>query len=291
MSRPVYAIPPSFKDQELDLDSTNLYLEFLGSKGATRVLTTAGTSQFNLLSLDEIRKLNSTILSNFSKEKIIGLPALPLKHLITEIQFLNKLDATDTSILILFPERYYSDNQIIKFFNAVCSSSNYNVLLHGNPLKRGNGGTYEYSNSLLAELSKIDKFVGIKEEYSSLDLALKSIQNLDLDIIVAGGSMRRFWTLEPFGASSFLTGVGNFDPEVAEDFYDMYMSKKYAECKAIIEDIETPFFNTFMSIGWHAAMREGLNQMGLLLENRDPFHTLGINDKQQVQTALKHIIE
>ena len=54
MSRPVYAIPPSFKNDNLDCNSIVKYLKYLEDKGAGRVLTTAGTSQFNLLSLEEI---------------------------------------------------------------------------------------------------------------------------------------------------------------------------------------------------------------------------------------------
>lgn len=291
MTRPVYAIPPSFKDDELDINSTCNYLKYLEKNGATRVLTTAGTSQFNLLSLNEIYYLNKCLVDNFSKEKILGLPALSLKHLIEEIYKLNDLNSTNTKILILFPERYYNDNQIIDFFKQVCNISKYPVYLHGNPLRKGSGGTYEYSNNLLKSLSKIDKFHGIKEEYSSLDLSIKNIQNLNLDIIVAGGSMRRFWTLNPFGATSFLTGIGNFNPKYSEEFYDLFLNKKYDECLNIIQNVETPLFKVFMEIGWHAAMRESLKEIKFILENRNPFIIINKRDKSKILTALKQILK
>lgn len=290
MSRPVYAIPPSFKNDELELKSTIQYLEDLESQGATRVLTTAGTSQFNLLSLDEIYKLNKCLVDNFPKEKILGLPALSLKHLKEEIQKLNNLKSRNTKILVLFPERYYSDEQVISFFEEVCDLSNYPIYLHGNILRKGNGGSYEYSNKLLQKLSKIKKFKGIKEEYSSLDVSIKNIPNLDLDIIVAGGSMRRFWTLEPFGATSFLTGVGNFNPVHSERFYDFYHSGNHNKCKEIIQKIEKPLFDTFMSIGWHASMREALKYEGYILGNRSPFITLDNISKKKIKKSLDKIL-
>jgi dihydrodipicolinate synthase/N-acetylneuraminate lyase len=291
MTRPVYAIPPSFKDDELDINSTCNYLKYLEKNGATRVLTTAGTSQFNLLSLDEIYSLNKCLVDNFSKEKILGLPTLSLKHLIEEIHKLNNLNSTNTKILILFPERYYNDNQIIDFFKQVCKISKYPVYLHGNPLRKGCGGTYEYSNNLLKSLSEIDKFQGIKEEYSSLDLSIKNIQNLNLDIIVAGGSMRRFWTLYPFGATSFLTGIGNFNPKYSEEFYDLFLNKKYDKCLNIIQNVERPLFKAFMEIGWHAAMRESLKEIKFILENRNPFIIINKRDKSKILTALKQILK
>lgn len=290
MSKPVYAIPPSFKNDELDCSSTIKYLKYLENKGATRVLTTAGTSQFNLLSLSEIYFLNTCLINNFSGEKILGLPALSLKHLKTEIEKLNKLNSPNTKLLILFPERYYSDDQILEFFDVVCAFSLYPVYLHGNPLRKGMGGTYEYSNNLLKKLSRIDNFEGIKEEYSSLDLAIKTIPNLDLDIIVAGGSMRRFWTLNPFGATSFLTGVGNFNPTYSENFYNAFNTGKYDKCIDIIQNIEKPLFDIFMKIGWHASMREALRHQGYILEDRKPFITLSDSSNQEIIKTLNKIL-
>ena len=100
MTRPVYAIPPSFKNDELHLDSTLKYLKYLEKEGASRVLTTAGTSQFNLLSLDEIYKLNKCIINNFKQEKILGLPPLSIKHLSQEISKFNNLNSSNTKLLI-----------------------------------------------------------------------------------------------------------------------------------------------------------------------------------------------
>lgn len=290
MSKPVYAIPPSFKHDQIDYDSTAKYLKYLESKNATRVLTTAGTSQFNLLSLEEVYILNECLVRNFNYEKILGLPSLSLKHLLREINKLNRLGASNTKLLILFPERYYSDDQIIEFFDEVCKASNYPVYVHGNPIRKGMGGVYEYSNELLSKLSELDNFEGMKEEYSSLDLAIKNLQNLDLDIIVAGGSMRRFWTLNPFGATSFLTGVGNFNPTHSEEFYHAFNSGKYDKCIDIIQNIETPLFNTFMKIGWHASMRTALKNEGYIFEDRKPFITLPSEQVKQVITALNKIL-
>lgn len=287
---PVYPICPSYLNDELDLDSSSKYVKFLEDSGAKNVLTTAGTSQFNLLSLDEVYELNKSVAKCFSHNKILGLPPLSLKHLKIEIERLNYLELSNTYILVLFPERYYSDEQVVEYISQVCNISNYGVLLHGNPLKKGKGGSYEYSNELLRKLSKLEKFIGIKEEYTSLDLSIKSIQDLDLEIIVAGGSMRRFWTLQPFGATTFLTGVGSFKPQLSELFFTHFKSEQYSECLSIIQKYETPLFNVFMKIGWHAAMRHGLKDMGYLLENRAPFTILEEDEKSNITLALRNLL-
>ena len=284
---PVYPIPPSFKNEELELDSTLKYLKYLDSKEAKIIMSTAGTSQYNLLSQEEIRNFNTT-LCNFPGKKILGIPPLSLTHIKQEIAFYNEL--SNVYLLILFPERYYNNKQVVEYFQEICSLSNHPILVHGNSLRKGYGGVYEYDFSLLQSLSTIKGFIGMKEESSTLGFSMNNIQNLNLEIIAAGGSMRRFWSLEPFGATTYLAGVGSFNPKIEEKFYQFYISGGFKEAKLTLEAFETPLFNTFMKIGWHASMREALSQMNFILENRKPFITLDEAKKDLINQALNKIL-
>ena len=66
---PVYSIPPSFINDELELNSTHKYLDYLSEKGAKTIMSTAGTSQFNLLTSTEVDLFNNALL-NFKGKKI-----------------------------------------------------------------------------------------------------------------------------------------------------------------------------------------------------------------------------
>lgn len=287
---PVYPIPPSFDNQEeLDLESTERYIHFLTNEGAKILMTTAGTSQFNLMSLRELRKLNE-LVGKGEYTKILGLPAISYHDLKDELEYLNKQNYENCSVIVIFPERYYNDEQVYGFFKKVCEISNYPILAHGNPIQRGNGGVKDYDNILLKKLSTLEKFIGIKEESSSLEFASKNLKDLDLEIIVAGGSMKRFWFLQPFGATTYLTGVGSFNPRIEEDFYSNFSNQKFQESKTIMENYETPLFETFMSVGWHASMRESLIEMGYIKFNRCPFVEISIEDKEKIKLQLKQIL-
>ena len=288
---PVYPIPPSFSNGLLDVESSISYMEYLFSKGAKTVMTTAGTSQYNLLSPEEIRLLNLSLL-NFPGKKIIGIPALSEKHTLQEIRSYSSEigNRRDVYFLLLFPERYYSDDQLFSFFTSVISESPYPVLIHGNPIKRGNGGQYEYKRDILESLSLNEKFVGIKEESSTIDFSIKSVATNKFEMIVAGGSMRRFWCLEPFGASTYLAGVGSFNPIIEEDFYRCYQEGSFQWAKDIMSSIETPLFSTFMEIGWHASMRYSLEKMGYIKGNRSPFYVLNAEEKIRIESALEKIL-
>lgn len=289
-SSPVYPIPPSYKDGELELGTTDKYIKYLSKKGVKNIMSTAGTSQFNLLDKNEVRLFNETLLDSFDGNVILGIPQLSLKHTLEEINKFNSRDLKNVYFLVLFPERYYNDDQIVDFFEEVCSGSEYPILVHGNSIKKGNGGVYEYDYQLLSRLSKIDGFIGIKEESSTLDYSLKNINGLDMEIIVAGGSMRRFWSLEPFGATTYLAGVGSFNPEIEERFYQSYMEGDLISAKKIIREIETPLFKEFMTIGWHASMRESLRIMGYINNNREPFYCVSEEEKNSIKKALNKIL-
>lgn len=285
---PVYPIPPSFNENEsLETESTKSYLNYLEEKGVKTVMTTAGTSQFNLLNIEEIRIMNS-VVSSFKGNKILGLPALSSLHLKNEIKLLNEQNLTDTYILILFPERYYNDDQIISFFKEICDSSDYPILVHGNILKKGFGGNYEYSKPLLESLKEIDNFIGMKEESSTLMHSIKNIPD-GLEIIVAGGSMRRFWTLEPHGATTFLSGVGSFNPIIEEMFFNDYHSDPQI-AKHIMNKFETPLFDVFMGEGWHLSMRTSLKHMGFIKGDRKPFKQPTNIQKENIIKALNNIL-
>ena len=285
---PVYPIPPSFNtDEDLEVESTIKYLNYLKERGAKTVMTTAGTSQFNLLNNEEIRKLNSTV-SEFKGNKILGLPPLSTLHLKKEIELLNNKNLADTYILILFPERYYDDEQVITFFEEICNHSNYPILVHGNILRKGFGGDYEYSRPLLESLKNIDGFIGMKEESSTLMHSIKNIPE-GLEVIVAGGSMRRFWSLEPHGATTFLSGVGSFNPTIDEYFYNEYYNNP-KNAKETMVQVETTTFNTFMSIGWHLSMRTALKEMGFIIDDRKPFKQVSEEQKSLIKTKLQNLL-
>lgn len=288
---PVYPITPSFtKTEELDTKSVANYLGYLNENGVTNVMTTAGTSQFNLLNNIEVRILNDS-LKNFNGNKIIGIPSLSFHNIKKEIEYYNESfkGVSNTYLLILFPERYYTDDQIFNFYNNISKISDFPILSHANTMRKGNGGNYIYKKSLLTKLSEIPKFIGIKEESPTIDFSIKELKNVNLEMIVAGGSMRRFWCLEPFCATSYLSGVGSFFPKIEESFYKSYIDGDIKMSKKIMVDVEYPLFETFMGIGWHASMRYALQTMGFIQNNRSPFIELGINEKEKIKNVLNKI--
>lgn len=262
-TKTVIPIPPFyFENETLDVDSTCKYLKFLNSKGIQNVMTTAGTSQYNLLTVDEIHLLNKTVCSSYEHNKIIGIPPLSFRETVKFIEEANDYIDSKTKYLLLYPERYYNSDTIKKFCKQLKKVAKSDLYLHAMGMRAGTGGQWEYSSDLVKELFREGLIVGIKEEHSNLQQAFNFVKDLpkDLDVIVAGGSMRRHNFLKTAGANAFLGGIGNLFPEIELDYCGFYSTAQEKERSLMLE---RKFFDVFMKFGWHRALRIGISYLNL----------------------------
>tara|TARA_R110000824_G_scaffold9415_4_gene42109 strand:+ start:12013 stop:12888 length:876 start_codon:yes stop_codon:yes gene_type:complete len=284
--RPVVAIPPSYDASEnLEMLSTKKYLKHLQESKATAVMTTAGTSQFNLLSTSEIHSLNSCISENFDGEIILGIPGASS---IGVSEFLNSVDyiGDNTSLMALYPDRFYDEETIVNYVASICQSLGDSVYLHAPKMRSGYGGDWNYNAGIINKMNDEGLIKGIKEEHSSLADSYNFISQLNdsIDVIVAGGSMRRFSFLESAGANSFLSGIGNLFPEIENKFLEGYDNRQ--ECL----DLETKFFSVFMKYGWHKSLRVALKCAGLTCFNdRQPWPPASNEELKDISLVIEEI--
>tara|TARA_R110000824_G_scaffold43928_6_gene128219 strand:- start:16910 stop:17839 length:930 start_codon:yes stop_codon:yes gene_type:complete len=292
---PVYAIPSSFNSaEELDTEQTTKYLAFLQENGAKTIMTTAGTSQFNLLTSEEVRIFNKTCANNFDGVSILGLPPLSEKLLHKEINWVNENipESSKVCIMLLWPDRYYNDKDIKEFFCEAAHLSKVPVLIHGMFMRNGTGGTYNFSASLVNELAKHENIIGLKEENADLSAAYKFCKEIDSSFvqIVAGGSQKRFTHLYPAGADTFLTGIGNLFPQIDEKFFEELTNNNSEKAFDMLKKFENKFFDVFMKHGWHKSLRSALKSKELCCHyNRKPFPVSGKVEKYEIDYILNLI--
>lgn len=286
---PVFPLPPSYsRGGRLDLTKTKKYISYLSSEKVRTIMTTAGTSQYNLLSSEEIHNLNHCLYDSFSHTKIIGLPALNILALKEEIKYWNRniKNKGNTFLMALYPERYYNDTTIVKYFHTAANLSKLPMLFHGMFMRNGKGGTYDYTSQLINKIASHNNIYGMKEETSDLGKAFnvcKDIDKNDFCVIVAGGSIRRFNALQSTGVQSFLSGLGSMCPS-QEIEYLKTRSDYFLQ-------LETQLFDVFMEIGWHKAMREAMRQMGYCDYNRQPFPSATKIESYKIEKILKVILK
>lgn len=269
----VYPIPPAFlADESLDLDAISKYLDWLYDNGARVVMTTAGTTRFNLLSDPEIREINRRV-ARFKGNSIIAFPPLSEKHLgsyLFDLGASKELRSGRTAVMLMYPDRHYNDSDIVDFYFRMADSIEMPVMFHGMFMREATGGTYQYTDKLCHEIKQHHNIIGMKEE--SLDLnqaySISKLADNDFVVIPAGGSCRRYIYCQPAGAQTFLGGIGNIWPEIEESYFMHCKESRHQQAWDIVRIFEDPFMAVGKKIGWHKLL-----QIALEFTQRMPTHT------------------
>jgi dihydrodipicolinate synthase/N-acetylneuraminate lyase len=191
---PVIPLPTPFNEkQEILPEVMESYTSYLVDNGIRNVMTTVGTSRYNLLTFEEIQAINDAMIKG-AKGKANTIVANPTvggtKH---AIEFAKHSEDIGADLFLLyFPERHYGEANTLKFFETVAKNTNMNILIHEMPMRNGFGGPSEqYSLDLIDRLLDIDNIVGLKEEALDADYSNKIVDAVKHKsvIIGAGGGM------------------------------------------------------------------------------------------------------
>jgi dihydrodipicolinate synthase/N-acetylneuraminate lyase len=290
---PVVPIPTPFKDNEdVDYDVLALYVSFLCSKGIKTVMTTVGTSRFDLLSMNEVKKINETVVKAAKKDTITIVANPSHGSLKDALLFAKHAEDIGADIFLAhFPDRYYGEDVVFDFFATIANSIKIDILIHETPLKNGlGGGCQHYSTDLLARLFEIKNIIGVKEEALDLAYSEKIVKMFSDRVVIigAGGGMSRYLRDYWLGSKAYLSGIANFYPELELEFYEAMQNKNYEKAYKIVHDIEKPFFEATVPMGWHRCLKEALNICGLAPSyERLPMKQISKEHAQTLETVMQ----
>lgn len=268
---PVIPLPTPFNEKgEVDHVAMTHYVQFLADAGIPAVMTTVGTSRFNLVSNEEIKKLNEAVVAGAKgkAQSIVANP--PVGSLTTAIEFAQHAESIGADyFLAYFPERYYGEENTFKFFEALDKSlTKTKILIHEMPMRNGlGGGQVQYSLELLDRLLALPHVVGLKEEALDAEYSNKIVERYsDKAIIIgAGGGMSRYLLRDhQRGSKAFLGGIGNFNPALELEFYQAITNGNKARAEEIVNTIEIPYFNDVVPMGWHPTLKAALGLKKLM---------------------------
>ena len=290
LSGPVFPLLTPFTEQgEIDHPALSRYVEFLVSCGANAIMTTIGTSRFNLLSEDEIRAVNTTVTAATSSSTITIAAGPITGSLKTNIGFAQHAESVGADAYIAyFPERWYGPEMVYNFFHEISSAVSIAVMIHEMPLQSGYGGQIQYPLDLLERLITIPNLVGMKEECMDAGHAYRLYRRLHGQCAIIGaGAMRNFMRDYHAGAIANLVGVGSFFPRVEIAFQEALKSGDFDRAHSIVRRYEDPYFDIAVELGWHPQLKETLHLLGLMPAfERAPLTRLTANQIAQLRECI-----
>ncbi len=264
---PIYPILTAFgEDGEVDHAALANYVDVITRAGVPAILTTVGTSRFNLLSFEEIKKVNETVCRAAQKRCLVILAGPQTGSTAINVEFARHAQSVGADAFIAFyPDRWYSDGDILAFFKELSDSVDIGIMLHEMPMRSGYGGNKQYGLDLLERLIDLPNVVGIKEECMDGSYAYQIHRRLSGKCgIIGAGSMRNYLRDQNAGARAYLVGIENFFPRVGTRFAEAVKGSDIRQAQAIMFAYEDPYFDTAVQLGWHVALKETLHLLNLM---------------------------
>ena len=268
---PVFPIPTPFTvEGHLDYNSLQRYVDFLIDSGARNIMVTVGTSRFDVLTVDEMMKVNELVVNTVSGRAVTIVTTPTTGPTTQAIEFSQHAESINADgILAVYPDRYYSEDGIFSFFEKISNSCSIGILIHEKAIRAGRadiGPDVHYSPELIEKMASLENLIGMKEECCQPDLACKfnTLLKDKFLIIGGGGGMNEFLTAYKWGQHAYLVSIGNFAPKIELSFYETLLSGDYDKAKRIVREKEAPFFKIAVKMGWHLALKEAMEYMGLM---------------------------
>ena len=252
---PVFSIVTPFKkDDSIDYESLNNYIERIYSSGGRIFYVMAYNSRFSELSWEEIKELNKFVVESVKKidKENIAIVADPL-HCSTEvsIDFCKHAKFIGADMIsLIFREKFYSEKQVLAHYEKCSSATDLGILIHEMPFISGKGGhTINWPISLLDKIADLETVVAIKEDAKDDQYSYELIDSLKerLSIVISGGGKRQWLRFADKGCQAWLNGIGVFEPKIPIIFYEAYKQKNQKVIKHILNNIEDPFFEKIVA--------------------------------------------
>ncbi|MCB2141097.1 dihydrodipicolinate synthase family protein [bacterium] len=294
---PVFPVPIPFNENgSVDLEGLKRYVLFLIDHGASTIMVTAGTSRFDVLTIEEMKTVNQ-VAAETAEGKAIVIVTTPTNGPTSQaVDFAMHAESVGAdAILVIFPDRYYTDASVVKFFKDVAGSCSIGIMIHLKAIPAGKAGVgphVQYSLQLVDQITEIENLVGMKEESLDQALSYKYSRNLSDKMVIIGGAggMRDYLTKFNWGQQAYLVGIGNFVPHLEERFYKSLVQGDLDIARKIIFKYEAPFFDVAVGAGWHLALKEAMAFFNLMKPwERPPLSRISQEEQNKIINLLRSI--
>ena len=269
---PIFSIITPFKkNEEIDYDKLEKYIDYLYLRGARIFYVMVYNSRLGLLNYSEIINLNIFCIKKIKKinKNNIIICAEPY-HCSTQqsIELVNLFQKKGADIVsLIFGEKYYSDEQIYSHFKKIHDNTNAYLLLHQQQMEPGIASKMyknTYPLSLLNKIFSLKKFIAMKEDAKD-DVYTKKICKIlknKAAIITSGRGKKQWVKASKYGCQSWLSGISTIDPKIAVSFYHWVKTNKKNKINFYFKYIEGPFLKISDNYGWHLTIKAFLELKG-----------------------------
>ncbi|MDC0883397.1 hypothetical protein OAP65_04840 [Litorivicinus sp.] len=237
-----------------DFGALECYLNILKTCGEpSLIFPMAYNTRIAYLSFEELLELHDVvrIFCKSVNAKWIAVP--PYKASEKQLQFFFDRLTTDENLYgasILFPERFYVDDEVFYRYFSVPNEFGIKTVAHEMKMISGKDGSLmDWPSKVLANLPQYCDLVAIKEDSKNDAISRLALADGTYDVLLAGGGMSQVDRLLSNSPRAWLAGVSLIYPQITNLENSLIQSDDKRH--RFVEEVEAPFFSLCSNLGWH----------------------------------------
>ena len=262
---PLAPIFPAFGDDEqLDLDATCSWVDWVIDHGMPMLWLTPGTSRYFSMSDQEIFDFTKAVGQTVDG-RCLFIAATNFHWPVHQVRQYIAHAADVGADIVKVTDTWFAGPSLersIEFHKAVAADSPLPLFAYTLTMP---GHTAGLTNELLEHILDMPQYVGMKNDSGDFYEHMAYLATIKKHGAafepLTGGSMMSFLWGYDFGAGAFCSAYGVFAPQVPIAFYKHLVEGRRAEARAIVKDHEEALMNDLSGIGW-AGLRAALVFMG-----------------------------
>ena len=247
-------------DHSVDYEAMRRYVDWLCEERVPVILLTYGSSEFSVLSAEEIRKLTELFARTVAGRSLF-VTSTGYWSIGECREFLRHADAVgaDAVKVQINPWLGQEREVLVGYFDAIRGAAGIPVLVWG-------AWPDPYPIATVRELAARDEVVGIKNDgdpfYAYYDL-LRATADQSFAVI-SGGQMRNFMLGYPLGGAAYLCTMAPFRPDLALRFYGHLQAGEMDAAWAMVERYEDRWLPVAVKHGWLESVKVAMELHGLV---------------------------
>jgi len=281
-------LPTPFRgpDFEIDFDGLRGNIERNIAAGVPVMLLTYGTSEYYVLSDDEIRQVTrATVEAVRGRACVVAATGRWWTGQAVEFaRFCEDLGADCLMLTKLAPDWIKSDEDVIAYHRRVAERTRIPLMYHQEI-------TGPRSIDLTLRIAEIEHVVALKQEQADYNqyVALGRSVAGRLAVVCGGGAPLAHWAHQ-FGAAASLTGVGQWAPGPEKRYVDMLLAGDVAAAQPHLEAI-LPYRLLAARLGNHPAIKYAMDLAGFAGGLcRPPGQNLSPGQKAQLEPVIRQTL-
>ena len=283
----IIPMPTPFTDGgEVNLAGVREYTNFLIDSGIDVISPLGSTGEFYVMTLDEHRAVLEAVCEEARGRALVIAGAGHSGTMISSQLTGMAAEAGAEAALICVPYYLYDGAEGVY--------QHYRTVARENP----DIGIVIYANkdimtdlSILERLTEEPNIVGVKDATGDYGLYRDQCVGFrDRLAIVSGGSMQHYLWGWLWGSQGFYASIANFKPQVELDFIKHLEAGDLSAATRIVEEIELPFFQIALKLGWWRTLKATMDIYGLPGGNsRLPNRRLSPEETDELIAGLERI--